>query len=344
MEKVKLGFIGCGFMGQLAHLKNYMILDDCEVVAVCDLKLKQARMVAARYGIPNAYDDARKILEDPAIDAVVAIQKFTNHVNLLPEILKAKKFLMTEKPLCVHPENGKRLAKCAADNGVKHFLAYHKRSDPATEYAKEIIGRWQATGEMGKMKYVRVTMPPGDWICGAKGAVMSGEEGVPVNAEPPYEGVDKLTHDRINWYVNYYIHQVNYMRHLLGEDYRLTFADPSRVMLAVESDSGVCGVLEMEPYKTTDDWQEKALVCFEKGWIEIELPAPLADYPGKVTVFSNNEKQGFLATPRLPNTYAMRNQAANFVRAARGEQTCLCPSSDAVKDLQFSLDYIKAVF
>jgi predicted dehydrogenase len=344
MDKVKIGFIGCGYMGQMAHLSNYAVLEDCEVVALCDIKAEQAQAVAARYGVPKVYGTHRELLADPSIDAVVASQPFANHINIVPEVLNAKKHLLTEKPLCVYPENGEKLAKCAADNGVIHMVAYHKRSDPATEYALALIEKWKASGEMGKMKYVRITMPPGDWIGGAKGAVFSGETPDAFVPEQPAAGFDTTFHDTLVRFVNYYIHQVNYMRHMFGEDYRLTFADKSQVVIAVESSSGVCGVIETSPYNTTDDWQEQILIAFEKGWIKVELPAPLAaQQAGKVSYFDNSKQCGVLVSPRMPNTCAMRNQAERFLKAVSGEKNAPCLSDEAVKDLAFSVDYINYI-
>ena len=344
MNKVKIGFIGCGFMGQLAHLSNYSLSENCEIVAVCDSKIKQAEMVAARYGVRKTYGDHHQLLADPEIEAVVASQPFANHVNLVPDILQAKKHLLTEKPLCIYPENGEKLARCAAENGVLHMVGYHKRSDPATEYAVDVMQRWKASGEMGKLKYVRITMPPGDWIGGAKGAVFSDEPGRDFSGEAPGSGFDKAAHDQLVEFVNYYIHQVNYMRLMLGEDYKLTFVDRSQLMLAVESESGVCGVVEMSPYATTDDWQEQVFVAFEHGWIQIELPAPLAaQHAGKVTIFENNKKQGVAISPRLPNVSAMRNQAERFLKAVRGVEKAPCLSDEAVKDLAFSVEYINCI-
>lgn len=37
---VKLGFIGCGFMGQVAHIKNCVMLDGVELVGVAGWKAK----------------------------------------------------------------------------------------------------------------------------------------------------------------------------------------------------------------------------------------------------------------------------------------------------------------
>lgn len=36
--RVRIGFVGVGSMGQMAHLKNYHINEDCEIVAVAELR------------------------------------------------------------------------------------------------------------------------------------------------------------------------------------------------------------------------------------------------------------------------------------------------------------------
>jgi len=345
MSKVKLGFLGVGFMGQLAHLANYAALDTCEVVALTDAKQKQAELVAKAYGVPKVYATAAEMLADPEIDAVVASQMFDNHVNIVEDVLNAGKHILTEKPLCLYPQNGKALVECAKKSGKMHMIANHKRSDPAVEYALKVIKKWQKTGEMGKMRYVRLTMPPGDWVAGAKGVnlpISTDEAYAAYTPEQMPAGFDKKFSDDYFVFVNYYIHQVNLMRYLMCEDYKLTFADKSGALLAVESKSGVSGIIEMAPYSSTDSWQESAMVCFEKGYVLITLPAPLvAQQAGTVTVFSNNEQEGVFTSPALANVSAMRNQAANFIKVINGEMMPPCDSAEGLKDLELAMDYIK---
>ena len=341
-KKVKIGFLGCGFMGQLAHMQNYAQLNSCEIIAVSDLKLKQAEMTAAAYGIPRVYADYADMLADPEIDAVVAAQNFSNHVNVVPDVLNAGKHLLTEKPLCVYPQNGKKLAELAAQNNVIHMVAYHKRSDPASEYMAGVIKKWNETGEAGNMRYVRVTMPPGDWTCAADRPVSSGEAYPPFVHETPPDGMKDFPHEAYVSFVNYFIHQVNYLRFVFGGDYTLEFADSSGVLLSVKSKGGVCGVIEMTPFTTAHDWQEQALVCYEKGWVRVDFPAPLAQHrAGDATVYLNDSSGGVFTKPVLPNVSAMRNQAANFIKAVKGEIKPPCVSAEAVKDLQIAMDYIK---
>jgi predicted dehydrogenase len=137
---------------------------------------------------------------------------------------------------------------------------------------------------------------------------------------------------------------VNLMRYLLGEPYSVTYADPSGVLLAGQSASGVACVLEMSPYQTTIDWQESALVAFEKGWVKLELPAPLAsNRPGRVEIFRDpgNGQTPQTIVPQLPWVHAMRQQAINFVKAVRGEAKPLCESAEALEDLKIARQYIR---
>lgn len=344
MAKTKIAFLGCGYMGQNAHLSNYVQLDNCEVVGVCDAKKKQAELVAARYGIPRVYGSEKELLSDPEIQGVVAAQWFDFHTDTAPKVLEAGKHLLTEKPLCVYPQNGAKLVDIAERTGRIHMVANHKRSDPASEYAVDQIRQWKQSGEVGALKYLRVTMPPGDWVAGANKVITTDEQpGENVHEARP-AGLSDEFHKAMVTFVNYYIHQVNLMRFLFDEDFRLTYTEKSGVLLGVESVSGIPGILEMSPYSTNHEWHEAALACFEKGFVKLELPAPLAaQHAGRVTVYRNTRQGEYYTIPVLPYVSAMRNQAANFIRAINGEKRAPCTSADAVKDLEIAWDYIKAM-
>jgi len=345
MAKVRIGFVGVGFMGQCAHLQNYAVLPDCEVVAIAELRPGLARSVAARYGVPRVYREHQEMLAQEELDGIVASQPYHRHGGLIPQLLDAKVPVFTEKPLARSVEAGERILAALEEIGGRYLVGYHKRSDPATMYAKTEIERWKASGELGPLRYIRILMPAGDWIAQGHSHLVRTDEDVPALAvDPPPADMDEPTARAYDAFVNYYIHQVNLMRHLLGEDYSVSYADPSGVLLAVQSESGVAGTIEMSPYKTTLAWQEEALVAFERGYIKIELPAPLAcNRPGKVTLFRDpgDGASAMTTVPQLPWVHAMRQQAINFVRAIQGQDTPLCEARDALKDLNAARDYIR---
>ncbi len=345
MEKVRIGFVGVGGMGQCAHLRNYVTVPDCEVVAIAEVKEQQGKLVGERYGIPKVYKNHEEMLANEQLDGIVASQPFTRHGVLISELAKTGIPIFTEKPLAGSIEAGEKILKALEAGKTWHMVGYHKRSDPATMYARSQIECLKQSGELGKLKYVRILMPAGDWVAqGFCGHIGTQEAAPALEWDAPASDMDAQTYEAYIAFVNYYIHQVNLMAHLLGERYHVTYADPTGVMLAVQSDSGVTGVIEMSPYTTTVDWQESALIAFEHGYIKLDLPAPLAsNRPGAVEIMRD---PGGGATPEtivpmLPWIHAMRQQAMNFVAAVKGDMKPLCDAPEALEDLKVARQYIK---
>ncbi len=92
------------------------------------------------------------------------------------------------------------------------------------------------------------------------------------------------------------------------------------------------------------DWQESALVCFQKGYVKVDLPAPLAsNRPGRVEILRDPGDGATPETivPQLPWVHAMMQQASNFVTAIRCEADPPCTSEEALEDLRVARQYIR---
>jgi len=345
----KIVFFGVGFMGQMAHLRNYVVTPDCEVVAIVEGRPSQGKKVAERYGVPNVFTNLAELKASGIeFDGFVASQPYTNHKNVLPELFSFGKPVFIEKPVALSVENGEKIATAERETGAKLMVGYHKRSDPAMEFVKPLIEEWKKSGEFGAFKYIRATMPAGDWITnGGEGFINITDDPWPEG--PPHEGdVEYYKNAENNGYynvfVNYYVHQINALRFLLGEDYTATYAEPSKTLFVGKSDSGIPVTIELSPFNNTVDWKESYIVCFEKGYIEITLPAPLIlNQSGTVTVMEDNGAVGAPRTwsPNLPYVHAMKNQAKNFVEVCKGNRDVTCNSADAVKDLEVIKEYVK---
>lgn len=340
----RIGFVGVGSMGQMAHLRNYAVLP-CEIVALAELREKSGRAVAERYRIPRCYASAAEMLEKERLDALVASQPFTRHGVVLDELLAAGVPVLIEKPLAGSVATARRLAEMAERSGTFVMVGYHKRSDPATMYAKERIDELVASGELGRMTYARILMPAGDWIANGFDELLNeGDPALHLESDPPDPDLDEKGREQYITFVNYYIHQVNLLRHLIGSPYRPVFADRAGKLLVAEADNGVTATIEMSPYRTTIDWQEQALVCFERGWVRLDLPAPLAhNRPGRVTIYRDPGADALPMeeSPTLPWTHAMRQQAANFLAAVRGERAPMTGAVEALEDLIVAREYLR---
>ncbi|MDO8684087.1 MAG: Gfo/Idh/MocA family oxidoreductase [Armatimonadota bacterium] len=345
MDKVRIGFVGVGGMGQCAHLRNYVILPDCEVVALAEIREGLGKKVGERYGIPKVYKTHQEMLANEKLDGIVASQPFNRHGVLVPDLYKAGVPVFTEKPLAATIETAEKILKALKQSGTWHMVGYHKRSDPATIYAKAEIDRLTKTGELGKMRYVRISMPAGDWRAeGFCDFIKSDDPWPELERDPNPSDMNDDQFRQFFEFVNYYIHQVNLMRHLFGEPYKVTYADPSGAVLTTQSESGVAGIIEMTPYSTTIDWQESALVCFEKGYVKLELPAPVAlNRPGRVEILRDpgNGATPETIIPQMPWIHAMRRQAVNFISAIKGESKPPCEAEEALEDLKVAREYMR---
>jgi predicted dehydrogenase len=328
-------------MGQCAHLRNYASIDGCQVIAIAEPRTKLAAAVATRYGVPAVYPDAESMLHSEKLDGIVAIQRFEHHGSVVMPLYGYGLPILTEKPLASSVEQREKMVAAIRAAVSWHMVAYHKRCDPATLAAKAEIDRLKRSGELGKLTYVRITMPEGDWVANGFIDMITTDEPAPKTAQDPRpSGMDEATFHRYVTFVNYYIHQVNLLRHLLGEPIRAVYADRSGLLLVAESASGITGTIEMSPYKTRIEWQESALVTFERGYVKLDLPAPLAlNRPGSVEFYRDGES----VRPTLPWVHAMRNQAEAFVQAIQGKGKPPCEAEEALEDLTVAKQYIEMV-
>ena len=219
MTMKRIAFIGTGMMGQRAHMEQYASWPDCQIVAIAEPRKDLAAKVARKYDIPQVYQDHHELLKHVDADGFVCIQPYTHHLALLPDLFVTGKPVITEKPLALSVEAGEELVQLAASTGTKHMVGYHKRSDPAMEYGIKTIREWLASKEYGSMTYIRATMPPGDWTWNGFANTLNSQEAYPLIQREDPAMMSYFSTEQAKAYdvfVNYYIHQVNAIRFLLG--------------------------------------------------------------------------------------------------------------------------------
>ena len=338
MKSPRVAFVGAGNMAQRAHLRSYCALartGACELVGLLERRPRLASWVAEAYGIRHIYASIEDLLADPDIDGIVAVLPYRQHAFVVPQLLSRGIPVFTEKPLALSVESGQRLAELGMQHHTPHMVGYHKRSDPAVHYAREVITRWREAGDAGAMRYVRVTMPPGNWTSGSLPAISTDEAAVYDRLDIPADVPDGAV-EAYDGFVNYYIHQVNLIRFLLGEPYRVRFADRTGHLLVGESAGGVTVTLEMAPFELGEGWWESVLIGFDRAFIEIRLPAPLAETPGQIRTVREIAGSVVEEIPQLPPVPAMRQQAATFLEVIQGSRRPPCDAAEAVEDLKIA--------
>lgn len=338
MDKVRIGFVGTGTMGQAAHLVNYTRLtDDVDVVALAEARPGLGTAVGARYGIAGVYTDAEEMIAAERLDALVVPQQFTRHLQVVGPLYRHGLPILTEKPLALSTAVAGELVRMLEDSPTPfHMVGFHKRSDPAVVRAKEIVDDLLSSGRWGALRSARMTMAGDDWSLGAFDDVLLTDEALP--AADPDAPIDEAYVS----FINFYVHQTNLLRHLTGGSYTVDHADPWGRLLVGSTASGASVVLEMAPWGDPG-WDETIVLGFDEGWIRVTLPAPLASRRAGVLEVHGDLGDGVTTrTPYLPPVHAMLAQARNFVAAVRGEAPPPSDARDALEDQRVADAYFAA--
>lgn len=137
-DKVVVGVIGLGGQGR-GHVESYRSLPNVEVAYVCDLD--DARRGKASEMVPGvrAVNDLRRVLDDPAVDAVSIATPDHWHTPAALLALAAGKHVYVEKPCCHNVREGRMLVEAAKRTGLMVQHGTQSRSAPLVQRAIELL-------------------------------------------------------------------------------------------------------------------------------------------------------------------------------------------------------------
>jgi myo-inositol 2-dehydrogenase/D-chiro-inositol 1-dehydrogenase len=152
-EKINVAVIGTGRIGRL-HAENLMYrIPEANLVAVSDIFVEAAEKVAAGLGIPAAYEDHQRILEDRSIDAVLICSSTDTHAQLIEEAAEAGKQIFCEKPIALDLDKIDKALAAVERAGVKLQIGFNRRFDPNFRRVQEVV----AAGGIGEPHLLRIT-------------------------------------------------------------------------------------------------------------------------------------------------------------------------------------------
>jgi predicted dehydrogenase len=105
---IGIGIVGFGYWGpNLA--RNFMETPGAKVVCVSDLRPDRLALAQSRYPSIKTTTDARELIRDPSVDAVVVATPVNSHYDLGMAALKEKKHVLMEKPLAASAAQSRQL-------------------------------------------------------------------------------------------------------------------------------------------------------------------------------------------------------------------------------------------
>ncbi|MEU9656220.1 Gfo/Idh/MocA family oxidoreductase [Streptomyces chartreusis] len=160
---VRVGVVGAGVMGADHVRLLHGHVSGAEVVAVTDVDEARSRAVAGTVPGARVSPDARALIADPGVDAVVIASHDSTHAELTVAAVRAGKPVLCEKPLA--PTVAECVEVVREDDragGGLVSVGFMRRFDPAHVALKAALGE----GASGRVRVVHcvsrgVTSAPG---------------------------------------------------------------------------------------------------------------------------------------------------------------------------------------
>ena len=155
---LKIGLVGCGGISG-AHVPGWQALDDCEIVAICDVRQE----MMDKYPGPRQYLSFDEMLQKEELDIVDICLPTFLHPDYAIKAMEKGINVLCEKPISLNRDDVERVYAAAEKNKVKFMVAqvlrfwseYEKVKEfyDNKTYGKLLCGRMQRLGNTPKWSW-----------------------------------------------------------------------------------------------------------------------------------------------------------------------------------------------
>ena len=156
-NKIRLGLIGASVSGTWSarsHLPALQASSDVELTAVCTTRADSAEAARRAWGGRLAFDDWRKMVASPEIEAVAVVVRVPSHYQPTKAALEAGKHVYCEWPLGRTTAEAVELTALAEARGLVTAIGLQARVNPAVMHLKELL----EAGFVGEVMAVHVSL------------------------------------------------------------------------------------------------------------------------------------------------------------------------------------------
>src|SRR5262252_1593316 len=153
---IRVGVIGYGYWGPNI-VRNFYAVNGFCVQAVCDKSAESLQRVKRAYPGLHVTQDAKEVLESPAIDAVAVITPVWTHYQLAKAALENGKHVFVEKPFTSNVAQGEKLIDIAIQENLRVMVDHTFLFTGAVRKIKELLNE-KALGNLYYYDSTRVNL------------------------------------------------------------------------------------------------------------------------------------------------------------------------------------------
>ena len=114
---LKVGLIGCGFMGAM-HANCYKNIEGVEIVAVADIRKEKAEELAKDTNA-TIYGDGKELIANANVDMIDICLPTFLHAEYAILAMDKVKYVFVEKPVALSVEEGKKMIEKSKKTGCQ---------------------------------------------------------------------------------------------------------------------------------------------------------------------------------------------------------------------------------
>jgi len=142
---LKIAIVGTGIIAGL-HIDAINKLDNCTLVALCDLNKPKLDELCAKLNVPG-YTDYKEMSEKEDFDAVILNLPHGLHAEATVFFLESGRHVLVEKPMANTLEECDKMLESAKNSGKKLAVGHIQRFFRPNRVVKEYV----ESGELGKL-------------------------------------------------------------------------------------------------------------------------------------------------------------------------------------------------
>ncbi len=150
-NNINWGIIGCGAVTEIKSGPAYQKVEGFQLQAVMRRTRAMAEDFALRHGVPQFFDNADALINDPGIDAVYIATPPDSHKFYGLKVAAAGKPCCIEKPLAPTLDDSQAIVDAFKVANIPLYVAYYRRSLPRFNKIKELI----VQGSLGSLRHIQ---------------------------------------------------------------------------------------------------------------------------------------------------------------------------------------------
>jgi UDP-N-acetyl-2-amino-2-deoxyglucuronate dehydrogenase len=152
-RRIRIAVVGCGRISANHFNAIEAHKDSLQLTAICDTDKQALHAAETKYGV-TGYDSLAALLDASDVDVVTLCTPSGLHPEQAIQVARARRHVMTEKPMATRWKDGLRMVRACDEAGVHLFVVKQNRRNATLQLLKRAMEK----GRFGRVHMVTINV------------------------------------------------------------------------------------------------------------------------------------------------------------------------------------------